>query len=277
MNNPLRFTKLLLIAALVPVSVYADGVVMSDVGVTASATFSSQRVTPEKRSSDTKTVSPDQVLQSARALEKDGLPFPNVPNSQNSGFASSTATVSGVFGVGVNGLHLENSLPPNRYLASGRWTQTLTNDSTVTQLSSGRIIIPAPTIQLFGVGDFFPAGANPELDAVAQVQYSFTTRLTHADGSVVETILFDYGMHTFRDKFGGELLANATGDALGMLSRFDEFDGSFGFRLPQVVRDFFSAVLRPVRVWSLALTISPQPARASAKPPSLPQSAIPST
>jgi hypothetical protein len=110
MNNRLCLANLLLIGVLAPVSVHAD-FVLSDVGLTARATFSSQRVTPEKSDFDTKTVPPDQLLQAAQALVIDGLPFPNQPNSQNAGFACSAATVGGVFGVGVNGFHFENSFP----------------------------------------------------------------------------------------------------------------------------------------------------------------------
>jgi hypothetical protein len=240
------FTTLSLLAAvLVPVSVHADSIVLSDVGLTARATFSSQRVTPEKSSFDTKTAPPDQLLQAAQALVIDGLPFPNQPNSQNAGFASSAATVGGVFGVGVNGFHFQNSLPPNRYFASGRWTQTLTNGSAVTQVSSATISVPAPTIRFFGVGNSFPAGANPDLDATASVDIRLTSKLTHADGSVVETVLFDYGMHTLRAPIVGVLLADPSDDALGNLSRFDEPDGSFGFRLLPVLKNFSFGAVRP--------------------------------
>jgi len=117
------------------VSVQAGEVVLSDVTLNARTTFSSQRVMPERGDFDVKTAPPDQLLQAAQALVIDGLPFPNVPNSQNAGFSSSAGTVGEVFGVGVDGLHVENSLPPNRYFASGKWTQTLTNNSTVTLLA----------------------------------------------------------------------------------------------------------------------------------------------
>ena len=232
------------VAMLAPVSAQAGEVVLSDVTITARSTFSSQRV-PEKSDFDVKTAAPDQLLQAARTLVIDGLPFPNVPNSQNAGFSSSAGTVGGVFGVGVNGLHFENSLPPNRYFASGAWTQTLTNNSSVAQESTGVFSVPAPTIRLFGVGDSFPQGANPDLDAAANVEFRLTTTLTHADGSKVESIVFDYGMHTFRDTIGGALLANTTNDALGALSRFDEFDGSFGFRLVPVLKEFSFGVVAP--------------------------------
>jgi hypothetical protein len=244
MNNPLRLTNLLLIGVLAPVSVHAD-FILSDVTLTARATFSSQRVTPELSDFDTKTAPPDQLLQAAQALIIEGLPFPNQPNSQNAGFASSAATVGGVFGVGVNGLHFENSLPPNRYFASGRWTQTLTNSSTVTQVSSATISVPAPTIRFFGVGNSFPVGANPDLDATASVDIRLTSKLTHADGSVVETVLFDYGMHTLRAPIVGVLLAEPTDDALGNLSRFDEPDGSFAFQLLPVLKNFSYGAVRP--------------------------------
>jgi hypothetical protein len=237
MSSPFRFTSLLLIAVLAPVSVHAV-VIFSDVGLTARATFSSQRVMPEKSDFDVETAPPDQLLMAAQALVTDGFPFPNQPNSQNAGFASSAATVGGLFGVGVNGLHLQDSLPPNRYFASGRWTQTLTNDSTVPQVSTGTISVPAPTIRFFGVGNSFPAGADPDLDAFASVSIRLTSTLTRADGSVVDTILFEYGMETVRDPLSGVLLVDPSDDALGNLSRFDEPDGSFGFRLSPVLEDF---------------------------------------
>ena len=156
MTNSISSAALLLIASFAPVSVSAAEIEFSDVRLTARATFSSQRVTPEKSDFDIKTAPPEQLLQAAQALVIEGLPFPNQPNSQNAGFASSAATVGGVFGVGVNGFHFQNSLPPNRYFASGRWTQTLTNNSTVTQVSTGAISVPAPTIRFFGVGNSFP-------------------------------------------------------------------------------------------------------------------------
>ncbi len=234
----------LLATVLVPVSAHAGSILLSDVRITARSTFSSQRV-PEKSVFDTETAPPDQLLQAAQALVIDGLPFPNQPNSQNAGFASSAATVGGVFGVGVNGLHFENSLPPNRYFASGRWTQTLTNNSDIPQVSSGVISVPAPTIRFFGVGNSFPPGANPDLDATANVDIRLTSKLTRTDGSVVETVIFDYGMHTLRAPIVGVLLADPTDDALGNLSRFDEPDGSFGFRLLPVVKDFSFGVVGP--------------------------------
>ncbi len=245
MNSLFRFTTLLLAAVLSPSWVYAGDVVLSDVGLTARATFSSQRVSPERSDFDTNSAPPDQLLQAAKALVIEGLPFPNQPNSQNAGFASSAALVGGVFGVGVNGFHFENSLPPNRYFASGRWTQTLTNNSAVTQVSNAAISVPAPTIRFFGVGNSFPAGANPDLDATASVDIRLTSKLTHADGSVVETVLFDYGMQTVRAPIVGVLLPDPSDDALGALSRFDEPDGSFGFRLLPVLKNFSFGAVRP--------------------------------
>ena len=117
----------------------------------------------ERSDFDFKVAPPDQLLQAAQALVIEGQPFPNQPNSQGAGFASSAGTVGGVFGVGVNGFHFENGLPPNRYSASGTWRETLTNNSAVTQVSRGTISVPAPTIRFFGVGNSFPAGADPIL------------------------------------------------------------------------------------------------------------------
>ena len=149
MTNRVWQVALLLIASFAPVSVSADTIEFSDVRITARATFSSQRV-PETSDFDVKVAPPAQLLQAARALVIEGLPFPNQPNSQNSGFASSAGVVGGVFGVGVNGFHFQNSLPPNRYFASGTWTQTATDNSAVTQVSTGAISVSAPTIRFFG-------------------------------------------------------------------------------------------------------------------------------
>ena len=60
-----------------------------------------------------------------------------------------------------------------------------------------------------------------------------------------ETVHFDYGMHTLRAPIVGVLLADPTDDALGALSRFDEPDGSFGFRLLPVIRGFSFSSVRP--------------------------------
>jgi len=244
MTNRISQTALLLAAGFGPVSVSAGTIELSDVRITARATFSSQRV-PEISDFAVKVAPADQLLQAAQALVIEGLPFPNVPNSQNAGFASSAGVVGGVFGVGVNGLHFQNSLPPNRYFASGTWSQTLTNNSDVTQVSNGVISVPAPTIRFFGVGNSFPAGADPDLDASAAVNIRLTSKLTHKNGSVDETVQFEYGMHTLRAPIVGVLLADPTDDALGALSRFDEFDGSFGFRLLPVVRGFSFASVGP--------------------------------
>ena len=246
MNRPIHLASSLLVATtLVPLTAQAGDVTRSDVSLTARATFSSQRVQPERSDFDSKTAPASELLQAAQALVREGLPFPNQPNSQNAGFASSAGVVGGVFGVGVNGFHFENSLPPNRYFASGTWSQTLTNDSSTAVTSSGVISVPAPTIRFFGVGNSFPSGANPDLDATAAVDIRLTTTLTHADGSTVDSVVFDYGMHTLRAPLVGVLLADPTDDALGALSRFDEPDGSFGFRLLSVLKNFSFGTIGP--------------------------------
>ena len=224
----------LLVVMLAPVSAQAALFDISDVTITAFTSFSSQRV-PKKTDFDERTAPPDQSFLTVNRLIKEGLPFPNVPNSQNSGFASSAASIGGLFGVGVNGFHFENSLPPNNYLAAGTWSQSITNNSDFAVGTSMAFFIPAPTIRFFGVGDFFPAGANKDLDASATVELRLTTKLTHANGSVDEIVQFDYGMQAFRNPNIGAMEAVPSRDAVGELTRFDEFDGSFGFRLNVVV------------------------------------------
>jgi hypothetical protein len=249
MTNRIAQAVLLLMASFAPVSVSAGTIELSDVRISARATFSAQRV-PEISDFDVKVAPADQLLQAAQALVIEGLPFPNVPNSQNAGFASSAGVVGGVFGVGVNGLHFQNSLPPNRYFASGTWSQTLTNNSDVTQVSTGAISVPAPTIRFFGVGNSFPPGADPDLDASAAVNIRLTSKLTHANGSVVDTVHFEYGMHTLRAPIVGVTPGRPDRRALGALSRFDEPDGSFGFRCCLWSGVSRSPVSARARVWS---------------------------
>jgi hypothetical protein len=56
-----------LAAVMVPVSVRAGTIDLSDVRITARSTFSSQRVMPEKSDFDVKVAPPDELLQAARA------------------------------------------------------------------------------------------------------------------------------------------------------------------------------------------------------------------
>jgi hypothetical protein len=84
-------------------------------------------------------------------------------------------------------------------------------------VSTGTISVPAPTIRFFGVGNSFPTGANPDLDASAAVNIRLFSILTHTDGSEEETVHFAYGMHTLRAPIVGVLLADPTDDALGAL------------------------------------------------------------
>ena len=106
MTTRISQAELLLFASFAPVSVSADSIELSDVRISARASFSSQQV-PEKSDFDVKVAPPDQLLQAAQALVIDGLPFPNQPNSQNAGFASSTAVVGGLFCVCMNGFHFQ--------------------------------------------------------------------------------------------------------------------------------------------------------------------------
>jgi hypothetical protein len=243
--SSISFTTLFMLAALTPSEVRADILTQSDVRLAAFAEFSSQRV-PQITDSASNSAPPSQVFTNAQALVKSGLPFPNVPNSQNSGFASSTTTVGGVFGVGVNGFFLQNSLPPNFYGASGEWSTSITNNTTSNEIVALDFTIPNPTFQFFGnIGDFFPPGANPALDAQAVVNITLRSTLTRADGSVVDTVHLDYGMRTERDPQTGVLGVVPTPDG-GSASRFDEPDGSFGFQLGlKFLVDFILGDLAP--------------------------------
>ena len=232
MSNYSRSAALLLIAALAPGSVSAQdlfGIELSEVELNAFASVSTQ-LEPIKTDSDPKSA-PKGVTNNVEALVRArGIPFPNLLNSVGSAFASSAEDNNGLFGVGVNGFFFTNSLPPDALLASVTLSQTFTNNSEIDVSLFAGVTIPAPTVQLFGVGDFFPAGVDPRRDVTASVGGSILTKITHPDGSIVEDTPLDYGFHIFRDKFSGALFANDSDGA--PVSRFEEPDGSFGFQLP---------------------------------------------
>jgi hypothetical protein len=190
----------------------------------------SQLASPAERSAPIGTANQVEALVIAR-----GVPFPNLPNSVGQAFASSAGDNTGLFGVGVNGFFFTNSLPPDALLASGEYSQTITNNSTVSVSIFADVTIPAPTIQFFGVGDSFPAGANPRRDVTAFANASILTTITHADGSMVESTPLDYDISVFRESVSGRLFGI---DADGtVLTRFEEPDGSFGFQLPNLQLD----------------------------------------
>jgi hypothetical protein len=146
-------------------------------------------------------------------------------------FASAAADASGFFGVGVSGFFFEKSLPPNALSASGTTTQSITNNSAFTFPVALDFLIPAPTIQFFGVGNSFPAGADPARDATATAILALRTKLTQPNGRTVEAIPLDYGLRVLREPVSGVLFPFPTRNGAGSLSRFDEPDGSFGFLL----------------------------------------------
>jgi hypothetical protein len=169
-----------------------------------------------------------------------------------SAFASSAGTSVGLFGVGVNGFFFTNSLPPDALLASVTFSQTITNNATTSVSVFADVIIPAPTIQLFGVGDFFPAGVDPRRDVRASVNASFLTKITHPNGTVVDGQPLDYGISLFREPISGALFAVDADGAL--LPRFEEPDGSFGFQLPNLLVDNLAlAEIAPGDVLELTL------------------------
>ena len=168
------------------------------------------------------------------------MPFPNIPMSQTRPFASPSSIANGEFGVGVNGFFLQNSLPPHKLLASGSFTVSITNnsDSSIT-IPLIHFLIPAPTIQFFGVGDStFPQGADPARDATATAVIDIVETLTLANGTKLETILVDYGLQVLRALPSTVLFPFPRRDGVGQVTRFEEPDGSFGFLLPELEGQF---------------------------------------
>jgi hypothetical protein len=84
MTTRISPAAVLLFASFAPVSVSADSIELSDVRISARASFSSQQVL-EKSDLDVKVAPPDQLLQAAQALVIDGLPFPINPIAKTRG------------------------------------------------------------------------------------------------------------------------------------------------------------------------------------------------
>ena len=232
MNTHFRGAALLLIAALAPLSVTAQdffGINFSDITLRAFASVATQ-LEPIKTATDTHSAPRADPNDVGVLLRARGIPFPNLPNGVGSAFASSAGNNDGMFGVGVNGFFFTNSLPPDALLASVTFSQTITNNSANAVTLFAGITIPAPTLQLFGVGDSYPAGADPRRDVTASVNASFLTKITHPDGTVVNGQPLDYGLFLFRESNSGILFAIDADGAF--LPRFFEPDGSFGFQLP---------------------------------------------
>jgi hypothetical protein len=241
MCNKTQFSikSLILLSALASVSAQAE-LIFSDEVYTAFTSATTQLL-PAVSDSDSETVpfeSPGSVLALSQS-PAGGQPFPNIPTSQTTAFASAAQLFSGnsvLTGVGANGFFLRNSLPPNTLEAGATYAVTITNPSTTAaEALVADIFIPTPTLQFFGnIGNSFPAGADPALDASARVQARVLTKVTHPDGSIVEDVLVDYGMFTFRNPQTGVFEAlPISSDSVG-LTRFDEPDGSFGFQLPEL-------------------------------------------
>ena len=230
---------LVMFAALTPIEGRADIIDLSDVEITAFGSFSTQRQ-PTMTASDIK-VAPlgDPTRAEVLLLAEGGLaiPFPNKPTSQTQAFASSAADATGFFGVGVSGFFFRNSLPPNDLVASGSTTQSVTNNTTATLPLFVDFFIPAPTVQFQNVGNSFPSGADPDLDAFAIARITLSTILTRPNGTTVERDLLDYGVRSFREPASGVFTALPIG--AGQLTRFVDFD-SFGFHMPDLAGEDFS-------------------------------------
>jgi hypothetical protein len=240
MTKRISFAAVLLFAAFAPIEGRA-ALVFSDVFHSATTQARTQ-LSPPVDDFDSEFI-PHQGAGGVEALSRaNGTPFPNLPNSVGSAFASAAQLTLGggnvLSGVGVNGFFLRNSLPPNDLLAQATTSQTITNNSTTdTEILLADLFIPTPIMQFFGVGDFFPGGADPARDAFGFVEAELSVNLTLADGSSGgRFVLFTYGMNTFRDPLrGGQFTAVPRSSNSVGLTQFDEPDGSFGFRLPEVL------------------------------------------
>jgi PEP-CTERM motif len=251
MNKPLRLAIPLVIALLTPLAALADVVDRSDVSLTAVSAYSNASH-PEVVITDSKTLPPASLLEARTLVHGAGVAIQ--PSSQTEAFASAGVDASGHIGAGINGFFFEQSLPPNHLLALGRFSQTFTNTAAAGTAPIAAFVdtfIPAPTIHLLGVGNFFPPGRDPGLDVTAQVDAQIFTTITHADGSVELNTVLEYGMRVAREGGNGstgdlkaELFRDAS--AFQLTQVIDEPNGDFQFTLDALqLQRFFVADIAP--------------------------------
>jgi PEP-CTERM motif len=254
MNVPVLLAAPLVIALLTPFAVSADDVDRSDVSLAVDTVYSNASH-PDVVVSDRKTIPQTSLLEARALIHGAGIPFPGVPTGQTQAFASSAADPRGHMGVGISGFFFEQSLPPNHLVASGHHFQTFTNTAApggATVAAFVDLFIPAPTIRLFGVGNFFPVGRDPALDVTARVDAAIIVSTRHPDGSIDSSKeVLDYGMTVAREggsgtsgKLGATLTRNASPSLL--TQNIDEPNGSFEFVLNALVlKQFFVDNIAP--------------------------------
>jgi hypothetical protein len=251
MTKPLRLAAPMVIALLAPFAASADDVDRSDVSLKAVSAYSNAS-RPEVVVSDSKTVPPSSLLEARALVHGDGVAMQ--PSSQTKAFASSGVDAGGHIGVGINGFFFGQSVPPHHLTALGHYSQTVTNTAAAGTAPVQAFVdtfIPAPTIRLIGVGNFFPPGRDPRLDVTAQVDAQIFTAITHADGSVVLNTVLEYGMRVARKggsgssgKLEAELFHDA--HAFSLTQNIDEPNGFFEFQLNALqLVSFFVAEIAP--------------------------------
>jgi hypothetical protein len=233
---------LLLVAVLTPSPMAAAFIDIADVRVIVQAVATEQG-SPPIRVSDNRTGPPSSLTRAEVLIgPADGIRFPNLGAG---GFASAAADTNGFFAAGVNQSSFQNSDPANSVNAQGSITQNITNNTAFTVGMDADFSIPAPTLRFFGIGNFPPAGADPSRLGEAQAHIILQTILTHPDGSTDSAEPLIYGLASTRIPLTGVVVAFADqpGDPV---TRFDEPDGSFGFRLPdRVEKNFHIADIGP--------------------------------
>ena len=202
MNKHIRSATLLLIAALAPVSVSAE-LIFSDVEYTAFTSATTQLL-PEVTDFDSTTV-PIFSPASVQALSQPtvfSMGFPNIPNSVGSAFASAaqlTFRLERSKRRRRQRLLLRKFPSPERL---GSINDVLANPHQQfhnrDQVPDRGLLRPHPDHAVLRRREFLSPGVDPARDAFASVEARAITKITHPNGSIVENIVFDYGMRTLR-------------------------------------------------------------------------------
>lgn len=232
-----------ILAALLPFSLSADLIDISDLRLRTDAQFQSQLVPfPGTSVIDRQTGRAGSSVKSEVLLPvAEALPVPGIPTSQRSGFVSSAADANGVFGVGVNtffpfGTSVNFSGREGR--ADGSTGGNITNNLTVPIDVVTDFFIPEPTV-ILGGGNFPVPGINSLRLANGFVSVVLTFDLVHPDGTQESRKMpLEYRLDVIREATRGVMIPLRTSTEPAQIETFDS-PGGFGFRLPSLSRENF--------------------------------------
>lgn len=230
------------LAALLPLSLSADFIDLSDLRLVTSASFVSQLAPQGAPVTDRKNGPPGSTVKAEVLLSVlEAAPVQGIPTNQQTGFVSSAADAQGAFGVGVNTFFTfgtSTNFSGREGRADGSTFGTITNNTGVPIDVVTDFFIPEPTI-ILGGGNFPVPGINTARLASGFVSVVLTFDLIHADGtSEPRRMPLEYGLDVIREPLAGVMLPLLRSTQPVQTETF-QAAGGFGFRLPSLTGENF--------------------------------------